>query len=62
MSSPCLGILDLLQSSSMRCFSAHPMKVSHKNVIEVRFCTQFSNVDNRGNQDAIPTKHVVPRI
>ena len=62
LSSPCLGISNLLQSSSMRCFGVHPIKVSHKKETEVRLWTQSSNVDNWGNQDAIPTKHVVSRI
>ena len=63
MSSPCLGISDLLQNPSMRCFEAHPMwKVSYKKEIEVRHWTQFLDVDKRGNQDTIPAEHVVSQI
>ena len=46
----------------MRCFVDHPMKkVSHKRDIEVHLWTQSSDVDIRGNQDAIPSEHVAPQ-
>ena len=52
--------LDLLQSLSMRCFGAYPMKkVSYRKETEVRPWTQSLDVDKRGNQDAIPVEHVV---
>ena len=63
MSSPYLGILDLLQSQSMGCFAFHTIwKESYRSEIEAHLWTQFEDADNRGNQDAIPLGHVVPWI
>ena len=62
MSSPCLRISNLLQSPSMRCFGPQPMKkVSHRKETEVHPCTQSSDMDKWGNQDAIPMGRVVSR-
>ena len=62
MSSPCLGTLDILQSLSIRCFGAHPMKkASHRKETKVHLWTRSSNVDKQGNQDVKPVEHVVSR-
>ena len=46
----------------MRCFCAHPMKkVSYRREIEIRPWTQSLDKNKQGNQDAIPTEHVVSR-
>ena len=62
MSSPCLGISNFLQNSSIRCFGAHPMKkVFHRKETKVCPRTQSLDMDKRGNQDAIPAEYVVSR-
>ena len=54
--------LDLLQSLSMRCFGAYPMKkVSYRKETKVRPWTQSSDVDKWGNRDVIFTECVVSR-
>ena len=48
-----------MQSLSIRCFNDHPMKkVPHKRETEVHLWTQFSDMDTKDNQDAIPLEHV----
>ena len=45
-----------MKSPSMRCFGDHLIKkVSHKRKTEVRLWTQSSDMDMKGNQDAIPS-------
>ena len=63
MSSPCLGISNLLQSLSMGCFVSYPIwKASHRSETEACLWTQSKDAHNRSNQDAIPSGHVVPWI